>query len=163
MKRSTMKNTKAKKIIAIVLAMISIMSFMSVLASAAKTSSGKSTRTITVTTKANWLIPGSESVTLSQTKGVCTGTKYNLKLQPKTVKTNQYGKWDVVAKSTDGSHTVKKTLSGSSLKISLKPNKTYKITVTWSSQNIYTELDYGTFTTLPSWKVSSTYKVSNIY
>lgn len=158
-----MKNTKVKKIIAIVLAMISIMSFMSVLASAATTSSGKSTRTITVTTKANWLIPGSESVTLSQSKGVCTGTKYNLKFQAKTVKTNQYGIWDVVAKATDGSHTVKKTFSGSSLKISLKPNKTYKITVSWSSQNTFTELEHGPFTTIPTWKVSSTYKVSNIY
>ncbi len=152
-----------KKIIALFLAILSVVSIAIVSASAATSSSGKSTRTITVSTKANWLKPGSESITLGQTKGVCTGTKYNYKLQAKKVTSNQYGIWDVVAKSTDGSHTVKGTLKGSSLKINLKPNKTYKITVSWSSNNTFTELDKGTFTTLPSWRVKSTNKVSNYY
>lgn len=46
-------------------------------ASAATYSSGTSTRTITVSTKANYWIPGSESITLSQTKGVCEKKSYN--------------------------------------------------------------------------------------
>lgn len=152
-----------KKIIALFLAIISIFSITIVAASAATSSSGKSTRTITVSTKANWLKPGSESITLGQKKGVCTGTKYTVKLKAKKVTSNQYGIWDVVAKSTDGTHTVRGTLKGSSLKVNLKPNKTYKITVSWSSQNTFTELDKGTFTTLPSWWVKSTNKVTSYY
>ncbi len=154
-----------RKVIAIVLTLVSLFAVFSIYASAATCSSGKSSRTITVATKANWLIPGSESITLSQTKGTRTSKTYNV-ISGKT-KTNTkdcYGTWDIVAKATDGSHTVKGKLSGSSVKINLKPNKTYKITVTWnSSADTIDSVAKGSFTKLPTWKVKSTYKVSSCY
>ncbi len=160
--------TKAKRLIASILtfALIFCTVFCTcVPASAATCSSGTQTRTITVKTKANYWIPGSESVTLSQAKGVCTKYTYNpFNGRTSTKTSNQYGKWNVVAKATDGSHTLKKTLSGSSVKLNLKPNKTYKITVSWDHQaEIFKELDKGNYTRFPTWKVKSTWKVSSYF
>jgi len=124
--------------------------------SAASTSYKTQTRTITVITKANWWIPGSESITLRQTQGECV--KSNGK------KSKQYGTWYVVAKATDGSHTTKATLSGKTVKVKLKPNKTYKVTVTWSDMIASgVQAYYGNYVKLPTWKVDSTWKVSNYY
>ena len=158
-------NNFYKRIMAVVISIISIVSVFSMSAFAATSSSGKSTRTITVVTKANWLYPGSESITLKQTKGTRTEKNYNILNGKTTTKTKKcYGTWRVVAKSTDGKHTVNKTLKDGSLKISLKSNKTYKITVTWDSQaDTFGTLDHGSFTQLPTWKVSGTHKVSNYY
>ena len=161
--------TKTKKIFTSVLACI--MMFCTLLvtpltASAATSSYGTTqTRTITVQTKGNWWIPGSESITLKQTKGTCEKTTTNWITGKKTTKVSkEYGTWNIVAQATDGSHTVRKTLSGSSVKIPLKPDKTYKITVTWNSMiGMGIEVAKGDFTKLPTWKVSSTYKVSNYY
>ncbi len=150
----------------IAIMMVAITLFVTTVpAFAATSSSGKSTRTIIVQTKANWWIPGGESITLSQTKGVCTERNFSLSKRQYVTKTSkQYGEWDIVARATDGSHTTTATLKGGSVKVKLKPNKTYKITVTWDSTgNMFTELDHGTFTTLPTWRVKSTYKVSNYY
>lgn len=132
---------------------------------AATSSYGTQTRTITVTTKANWFIPGSESITLSQTKGTCVEDTYNIFTGKWSSKTSKvYGDWDIVATATDGSHTVRKNLSGSSVKINLKPNKTYKITVSWDyASNTITQLDKGSFKSYPTWRVKSTYKVSSCY
>lgn len=157
-----MKNSRILvRIFSMLLVVLTICTVFTTTAFAATSSSGKSTRTITVSTKANWLIPGSESITLSQTKGVRSEKKpFTGKVKTK----NCYGEWDIVAKSTDGKHTAKATLKGSSVKINLKPNKTYKITVTWDSQaDIFDSLDHGNFTKLPTWKVKSTYKVSSCY
>jgi len=134
-------------------------------ASAATYSSGTSTRTITVVTKANWSKPGSESITLSQTKGIRTKKTYNIFTRKTSTKTKKYyGTWKIVAKSTDGKHTVKNTMSGSSCKVKLKPNKTYKITVTWDgTADTIDSVSRGTFTTYPTWKVKSSYKVSRYY
>lgn len=159
------KKSISIKILSVFFVIVSVISMFSTVASAATCSSGKSTRTITVVTKANWLIPGSESITLSQTKGVRTEKNYNPFTGKTTTKTRKcYGDWKIVATATDGSHTVKKTLSDGSLKIALKANKTYKITVTWdSTADTIDSVDKGSFTTLPTWKVKSTYKVSNYY
>lgn len=157
-----MKKSKIiTRLFALVLAILTICTVFTTSAFAATSSSGKRTQTITVVTKANWCIPGSESVTLSQTKGVRSEKNpFTGKIKTK----NCYGEWDIVAKSTDGKHTVKATLNGGSKKINLKPNKTYKITVTWDSQaDIFGTLDHGSFTKLPTWKVKSTYKVSSCY
>lgn len=133
--------------------------------SAATSSRGIETQTITVVTKANYLCPGSESITLSQTKGTCSETTYNIFTRKSKTKTSKvYGEWDIVAEASDGSHTIKKSLTGNSVKINLKPNKTYKITVTWDSTAAsFTILDKGNFTSYPTWKVKSTWKVSNYY
>lgn len=97
---------------------------ISVPASAATYSSGTQTRTITVVTKSNYWIFGSESITLSQSKGTCVKKSYNLFTgKTKNTTSKQYGEWDIVVKATDGSHTFKKTLTGSSVKLNLKPTK----------------------------------------
>lgn len=132
---------------------------MGIPASAATCSNGISKQTISVTTKANYLVPGSESITIQQTKGVCS--KYNI-FTKKTKTSKQYGEWNIVAVATDGSHKTTATLKGSSVKIKLKPNKTYNITVTWDSDaEFFKEVDKGNYTTYPSWKVKSTWKVSS--
>ena len=134
-------------------------------ASAATSSSGTRTQTITVITKANWWLPGSESITLQQTQGVCKKTTTNWLTGKKSTKTSkEYGTWHIIAKATDGSHTVKKTLSGKSVKINLKPNKTYAISVDWSEMiAMGIEVSKGNFTLLPTWRVSSTWKVDRYY
>lgn len=160
--------TKTKRIFTGILALAMVfctLLTMSIPASAATYSNGTSTRTITVVTKANYWMPGSESITLSQSKGTCVEKNYNVFSGKTTTKTsNQYGEWDIVAKATDGSHTIKKSLTGSSIKLNLKPNKTYKITVTWDSQAaIFKALDKGSYSIYPTWQVKSTYKVSSCY
>lgn len=122
---------------------------------AATRSNGTRTQTITVTTSNSFFSP---SITLKQTKGTCTEKTYNpFTNKTKTKTTQQYGEWDISVKATDGSHSFTKTLRNGSIKLSLKSNKTYKITITWdSTAAIFKELDKGTYTTYPSWSVKST-------
>ena len=164
------KKSLLTKFSALILVLCTLFTAVSVNASAATCSSGTSTRTITVETKANWWIPGSESITLSQTKGIRTGTSGGflglgyLTGKTKTKTTSCYGTWTVSYRSSDNSDKGSKKLSGSSLKIKLKPNKTYTITVSWDGYaDTVDSIAYGNFTTLPTWKVKSTYKVSNYY
>lgn len=159
---------KTKRILSAVFALAIVMCSllaMGATASAATCSSGRSTRTITVKTKANYLIPGSESITLSQTKGVCTKNVYNIFTgKTKTTTSKQYGRWNIVVKATDGSHTFKKSLTDGSIKLNLKPNKTYTITVSWdTTAATLKEIDKGNYTTYPTWRVKSTWKVSSYY
>lgn len=160
--------TKIKKILSTAIACMMVISTIfstPLTVSAATCSSGKSTRTIVVTTKANWWIPGSESITLSQTKGVRTENTYNIfTRRTKTKNTKAYGTWNVSIRATDGSHNFNKKLTGGSLKLNLKPNKTYQITVSWDgTADKIDALSKGSFSTYPTWKVKSTYKVSNYY
>ena len=122
-------------------------------ASAATSSYDTEKRVITVVTKANWWIPGSESITLKQTKG--EAKKVFWKKDTK----KRYGVWKVKVSSTDGKHNAKYTLSGASKKINLKPNKTYKITVEWDSISNLNNV----FVKYPTWRVGSTWKVSKCY
>lgn len=158
-----------KKTISILLAIaicISCIAMMTLSASAATSSSGTSTRTITVSTKAAYYYPGSSSITLSQTKGVVTYDKTRWGQVVGTGTAKYYGTWNISVRATDGSDSFSKTLSGSSVKINLKPNKTYKITVTY---NWYVDtiimIDHvnSRWTQYPSWRVSGTWKVSNYY
>ena len=131
-------------------------SLSTVSASAATTSSGTQTRTITVQTKANYWIPGAESITIGQTKGV---------LQKRNGKTcNEYGMWNISVRATDGSDSYKKNLTDGSIKLKLKPNKTYVITISWDSGSETIKNVGGKhYTKYPTWKVKSTWKVSNYY
>ena len=158
----------AKKVLAMFLVIITIFSCMVLPASAATNSSGTSTQTITVVTKSNWLYPGSESITLSQSKGTFTYSKTNWLGQEtgKTGSKSEYGTWKISVAATDGSHSFSKTWSDGSIKLNLKPNKTYKITISYDSyQDIFRGIDYRNFrwTKYPNWRVSSTWKVSNYY
>lgn len=132
--------------------------------SAATCSDGVKTRTITVQTKANYAIPGSESITLRQTKGVCKKESRSITGKVKTKTSKQYGTWKIVAKATDQSSTVKKSLTGSRVKLKLKPNKTYEVTVSWDSgAAAFKTLDKGNYTSYPTWEVESVWKVSEYY
>ena len=160
--------TVTKRIFSGILAIMMLISVICVFplsASAATKSNGTRAQTITVTTKANWWIPGSESITITQTKGTCEVKTYNIFKRKSEVKTSKvYGEWDIVVKSTDGTHTAKYNFDGSKITIKLKPNKTYKITITWDSQaNSINTIGKGNFVVYPQWKVSKTYKVSNYY
>jgi len=161
--------TKAKKLFTTILACIMLLCTMlctPLTASAATSSYGTThTRTITVETKANWWLPGSESITLKQTRGTCQRYKTNWltgKRKPKTTKV--YGTWKVYGRSTDGSHVFSKNLCDGSLKINLKPNKTYKIEVSWNTMiEGGLAVAYGDFIEYPTWKVSKIYKVARYY
>ena len=160
--------TKTKRIFTSVIAFALIfctLFAMSIPVSAATSSSGTQSRTITVTTKANWWVSGSESITIGQSKGTCVKENYNIFTGKTTRKSSsQYGEWDITVRATDGSHTYSKSLTGSSIKLNLKPNKTYKITITWDSQAaIFKTLNKGNYTSYPAWRVKSTWKVSNYY
>ena len=158
--------TKTKKLFATIITLVMIMCTIfstSIPASAATCSSGTSSRTITVVTKACYWKPGSESITISQSKGTCERKVFNIlkgKMVTKTSK--QYGEWDIKVCSTDGKHSFNKTLTGGSIKLNLKPNKTYTITITWDSQaETFKELSKGNYISYPTWKVKSVYKVSS--
>ena len=158
----------AKKFFALFLVVVALFSCMILPASAATTSSGTSSRTITVVTKSNWSYPGSESITLSQSKGTFTYSKTNWLGQEtgKTGSKTAYGTWKITVSATDGSHTYSKTWNDGSIKLTLKSNKTYKITITYDgTQDIFRALDYRNFrwSKYPSWRVSSTWKVSSYY
>ena len=162
---TTSKKSIITKAIALIMVLSTLFAFTTISASAATNSSGKSTRTITVMTKGNWWVPGSESITLSQTQGVRTKNVYNWFTGKSTTKTyNRYGSWNISYRSTDGKHSGSAKLTGSSVKINLKPDKTYYITVTWNGMDdTFDSIQYGNFSKLPTWKVKSTYKVSNYY
>lgn len=152
-----------RKIIAVLLVAITLTAIFAIPADAATTSSGLSKRTITVTTKANWLMPGSESITLKQTKGTFSYTKSNGKTTTKT----GYATWKITVSATDGSHSYTKTWNDGSIKLSLKRNKTYTITITYDNQywepNMMLKYSHFKWTKYPTWKVSSTNKVSSCY
>jgi len=97
----------------------------------AATSGSTNTATINVTTKANWALPGSESITLKQTAGT-----YNWRnaVTGKTGTATGYGYYDVKAVPTSGAgtKTITTTFSSASKTINLEANTTYKITVSYN-------------------------------
>ena len=57
-----------------------------------------------------------------------------------------------------------KTLTGSSVKLNLRPNKTYRIPATRDrNAAVRKGLSKGTYTTVPTWRVKSTWKVISCY
>lgn len=160
--------TKTKKTFASVIAFVLICCTLFALcipAAAATRSRGTQTCTITVYTKANYWLPGAESITIGQSKGTCVKNSYNIFSGRTTQKSSsQYGCWDIQVRATDGSHSYRKTLSGSSVKLNLKPNKVYKITISWDSgATFFKTVNSGSFVSYPSWNVRSTWKVSSYY
>ena len=131
----------------------------------AATSGGQGTYTLTVNTKANWKKPGSESVTLSNRKVVVQGYKYTLLGKKKLQTKKYYPRYKITVKSTDGSHSFSKSMTSSSLKLNLKPDKKYYITVSYdgAAPVNFHGLSNATTITGPQWAVKSVYKVSNYY
>ncbi len=141
-----------KRVIALLIVATLLCAVLAIPISAA-TSGNYSAKTIKVTTKANWLKPGSESITLSRTTGKYkNGTEFT-------------GSWSVKVERTDKSATTKYyTLKSSSLKINLARNATYKITVSPSASfKACVEINGGSrnVKTWSNWYVSSTHKVSS--
>jgi hypothetical protein len=164
-----------KSIVSLTLVLVTVISCLIIPASAASnslkitpSSNGTTkTQTFQVTTKANYWLPGSSSVTLSQSKGTISYSKTNFwgKITG-SAKTTSYGTWNIVAKSTDGKDTVNKTLTGSSVTINLKPNKTYNVTVSYNGAVdtvILMKHTNSQWTTYPSWQLKSTWKVSSYW
>ena len=161
-----MKNLK--RFLALTLVILSVFSCFVSPASATTTSFRIDTRTITVCTKANWWVPGSESITLSQSTGAFSysETTWYGRETGKTLTKKAYATWRIHVAATDGSHTYSKTWSDGSITLTLKPNKTYKITVSYNGmQDVFRGLDYrnAKWTIYPSWRVKSTWKVSSIW
>ena len=157
-----------KRILALMLVVVFILSCMILPASAATTSSGTNTQTITVVTKANWSDPGGESITISQSKGSFSysDTSWYGRETGKTNTKNVYGTWKITVSAADGSHSYSKTWKDGAIKLSLKANKTYKITLSYNGMHdVFSGLDYRNFrwTRYPSWRVKSTWKVSSCY
>ena len=139
---------------------------ISVPASAATYSSGTQTRTITVVTKSNYWIFGSESIALSQSKGTCVKKSYNLFLYRKDQKDGEQTAWRVGyrGQSDRWKSYLQKTLTGSSVKLNLKSNKTHRIPATWDrNAAVLKGLSKGPYTFFPTWRVKSTWKVSSCY
>ena len=154
-----------KKMLVMFLALISLFSCLVFPASAATVSADNTTQTITVATKSSWLYPGSESITLSQTKGTFSFAETNWfgHETGKTKNRNEYGTWNISVSATDGSHNYTKVWENDTIRLNLKPNKTYKITVTYDGmQDIVRGIEYQNFhwSRYPSWSVKSTARVS---
>lgn len=143
---------RTKRILSVFTVMLFILSIFTLSAYAATSGvGGGKLVTITVVTKANKWVPGRESITLSQTKGVAY-------TNPQRTKTgNKYGSFLITATPVSGKSTKKVTsvLSGSSVKVNLAPDTTYNVTVSWSPAPNHVVIGWKTY---PSWKVSGSCK-----
>ena len=151
------------KIVAVFMILVSLFSMFVMPTSAA--TSGSTKATIYVTTKANYLYPGASSVTLTQTKQ--TMTFKSLTSSKTKTKTDYYGYYNITIYNVTKNKTSSETWSGGKTKkISLDPNCSYRITVTYNSTAtvMFTNSPLGYSykgVTSPSWKVSSTWKLSS--
>ncbi len=142
----------AKKIISIFLVSVMLFSCLAVPALAA-TSGNYSTKKMYVSTKANWLKPGSESITLSRSTGQYkNGTKFT-------------GSWSITVYKY-GSGTKKYyTMNSNSLTIKLDRNAHYQITISpTATYKACVEINGGSrnVKSWSSWYVSRTNKISSI-
>ena len=163
---------RIRKTISVILAVLTILLTLCIgnLSTSAATSGSINNRTITVTTKANYFLPGASSITLKQSKGTYTYTTTNWfgkKSKPKTG--SCYGYYYVTANPISGKGKRKcEVFCGASKTIKLDTNTTYAITVsynstaTWLNSNC-TKCGDQSWKSTPQWRVSSTWKVSNYY
>ena len=162
---------KLKKLLAVMLAVLAMCSTMTQTASA-HTSGGENSRTIIVETKANYFYPGSSSITLKQTKPVETYKK--LTNSGKTKTKTVYGVYEITYTAIGGKYAGKDSgsvkMTGQTCKLNLKPNTTYKITVTYDSIATWKKVTNAcplgytwSKSSGHSWKVSSTWKLASYY
>ena len=127
----------------------------------AATNGSKDTQTITVKTKANWFVPGGESITLGNSK---VTVNYCSSWTGKSKSKSIYPSYKVTVKATDGTHSYTRMMTGSSLKLSLERDKEYTITVSYDSNRTWLEyctLKNANMSGSPYWWVKSTHKVSS--
>lgn len=160
------KKSIFSRIVAVFLCALTLFSFSTVNASAV-TSGGRYASTVNVTTKANYWIPGASSVTLKQDKQTLTYKK--LWSNKTKTKKGYYGCYDItVYNATKRKTSGKYWGGGRTKKISLDPNCTYRITVSYNSTHteVLTKPPFGyslRSSSSPGWRVSSTWKVSSCY
>ena len=126
-------------------------------AEAAARGYGTGSGTITVTTKADWRYPGSESITFKNAKIVFEYSEWGLFRGWRTKTRKDYPEWEITFKSTDGKHKGTTKMKGGSLKLNLKRNKTYTITVMYAEFNWAKK---GSPVGQPYWYVSGTHKAT---
>ena len=119
------------------------------------TRTGTKTVTFTVTTKAAWYYPGKESVTFKNYKCTFVNRKFSIFKGWYDSKSKKYPSWTIKAESTDGTHKVTKTMSGSSKKIKLKRNKKYRFTVSYGEFNWTKGI-----TSAPQWSIKGLWKAT---
>lgn len=160
------KSAFLSKLTAIILSVLTVFSFSTLSASAA-TSGGTRAATITVNTKANYLYPGASSITLKQSKQTLTYKK--LGGSKTKTKVGYYGQYDIKVYNVTKNKTNNMTWSGGQTKkISLDPNCTYRITVSYNSTAtcMFTSNPIGyswKSSSTPSWWVGSTWKLASYY
>ena len=154
------------KIMAIFFCVLTLFSVSSMSASAS-TWGGSGSSTVYVSTKANYWYPGASSVTLKQEKQTLT---YKKLMGSKTkTKKGYYGCYNIKVYNVTKNKTSNVYWGGGQTKkISLDPNCNYRITVTYNSTNtaLFTSAPLGyswKSSSNPSWKVSSTWKLSSYY
>ena len=126
-----------KKILSVFLCVLTIFTVLST--TMLQASAYSDTDYYTVTTKANYWFPGSESITVSQSKEVY----YSNKAHTKTKKRNALVCTVTCTPiSGSGKKTIKKSFSGSSKKIELEKNTTYRVKITYNS--VICAYHYGT-------------------
>lgn len=154
-----------KRILSLFLAVLTLATIFILPAQAATYSWKRGTETIWVETKANYWVPGSSSITIKQDKGTMSYSKTNFWGKVTGTATKKlYGTWNIHVESTDGKDKYNKTLSGSSIKLNLKANKNYRITISYDYiADTFMGLKYrnAKWTTEPSWRVSGTWKVAD--
>ena len=120
--------TAARRLTAVFLCVLTIFSVFSSMMLQA--SAYSDTDCYTVTTKANYWYPGSESITVSQSKEVY----YSNKAHTKTKKRNALVCTVTCTPiSGTGKKTINKTFTGSSKTIKLEKNTTYRVKITYKS------------------------------
>lgn len=127
----------------------------------AATSGKMNKTTITVTTNSKWSLL-SPYIKLQQNKAEYTYTKFG-----KTKTGSMYGVFNVTIKDCNTGKVTTKKFDGKTLKISLKRNTTYKITVAYDSTKMqiktYCKMTNFKWKTTPNWWVSKAVRVSNYY
>ena len=148
---------QVKRAFAMLMCVAMVLSLCTMFAGAANvcseiTGTGKPSESVTFTVETNskW---GNNNLKLTQTKG--KASLYWSDREPEV-----YGRYTVTYKA-DGAKEKSKSFTGSEVKLDLKPNKTYTVTVTaYSYESLHVLIGvtgggFHSWSTAPVWKVSA--------
>lgn len=129
--------TTTKRIVSVFLCVLTLFTVLSSIMLQA--SAYSDTDYYTVTTKANYWYPGSESITVSQSKEVYYSNKAHTKTKQRNALVCTVTCTPI---SGSGKKTITQSFSGSSKKIKLDKNTTYRVKITYKS--VICAYHYGT-------------------